>query len=169
MEILLYIIVGLFALLVLKSIEHIDKRTVPDIEFSDYPKYGNHIDNIINFKIKEEMRTKYKNTEYKTIIINNKCLLKTWKPYIKDICNIINLFRKDNKEILCKNGLFGILVDSIRECVSIRVRDINTDETIEYFFVVDNYEDELSPFETLNILKQLYKDCYGREYNVRNI
>ena len=166
MEILLYIIVGLFAFLVLKSIEHIDKRTVPDTEFSDYSEYKNHIDDIINFKIKEKTRTKYKNTEYKLISIDNKYLLKSWEPYLKDIYNIVNIFKKDNKEILCKNGLFGILIDPCREWVVIRVRDINTNEVIEYPLVVNNYEDELSPFETLDILKQLYKYCYGEEYKL---
>lgn len=146
MEILLYIIVGLFALLVLKSIKH-------------------NTNNIVKFQIKNEKRDKYENTKYKLISIDNKYLLKSWKPHIKDVCNIVNIFKKDNKEILCKNGLSGILVDPCREWVVIRIRDKNTYECTEYPLVVDNYKDELSPFETLNILKQLYKNYYGGEYN----
>lgn len=146
MEILLYIIVGLFALLVSKNTKH-------------------NVNNTVKIQIKNEKRTKYENTKYELISIDNKYLLKSWKPYIKDICNIVNIFKKDNKEILCKNGSFGILVDPCREWVVIRVRDKNNYKGTEYPLVIDNYKDELSPFETLNILKQLYKNYYGKEYN----
>lgn len=150
MEILLYIIVGLFALLVSKNTKH-------------------NVNNTVKIQIKNEKRTKYENTKYELISIDNKHLLKSWEPYIKDMNNILNIFKKDNKEILCKNGLSGILVDPCREWVVIRVRDKNTNECTEYPLNIDNYKDELLPFEILNILKQLYKNFYGEEYNADTV
>lgn len=157
MEILLGIVIGIIIVFCFKDKKH----TTQNSEFMSYSDYTNHIDNIVKVQMRNDEYVRYEQKKFKPFRFKD---LNSWKPYLNDMHNIITKFQSDGNEILCKNGLFGILIDPLRQSITIRVDNKNTNEKVEYFFVTGYINEYLSASETLDILKELYKNYYGEEY-----